>query len=225
MISLNYLKVGVIAGTPVDTQMGVDFLISKGINASGYPVSSCPEEQSKLQILSPVELTNIIRNIIRKIKEEKIDIILVYCNSLSAAVDMDRLSEEEGIKIVTPLNVYKKIASKYNNIGVLAANNQSCAGIEKVIQSVNPDCNVIGIGVLPLVVEIEKATPPAKIIEDFALKDILKFYKTINVDVIILGCTHFPYFYDELKKHSQVPIINPAESIYDIICDIYNTLY
>jgi len=45
--------VAVIAGTPVDTKMGVDFLALKGLSASGYPVSSTPEEQSALQILSP----------------------------------------------------------------------------------------------------------------------------------------------------------------------------
>lgn len=44
------IQVAVIAGTPVDTKMGVDYLISKGTSVSGYPVSSTPEEQSALQI-------------------------------------------------------------------------------------------------------------------------------------------------------------------------------
>ncbi len=216
---MNNIKVGVIAGTPVDTQMGVDFLISKGINALGYPVSSCPEEQSKLQILSPLELANEIRDVIKKIKYKSIDTIIIYCNSLSAAVDMDKRSREEGMRIITPLTVYKKIASNYKNIGVLTANNQSSAGIEKIVQSVNPECNVIGIGVLSLVVDIEKGMPAEKIVEKFALKNLIEFYNSIKVDVVILGCTHFPYLYNELKKYASIPILDPAELMYKMIRD------
>ena len=146
------IKVAVIAGTPVDTKMGVEFLNLKGINALGYPVSSCPEEQSKIQILSPFGLMNKISNIIDKIKHENIETIIIYCNSISAAVDMNKLSIKKDIRIITPFDIYKKIAYDYKSMGVLTANNQSCAGIEKAIQSVNADCNVIGIGLLPVVI-------------------------------------------------------------------------
>ena len=214
---MDFIKVGVIAGTPVDTQMGVDFLISKGINACGYSVSSSPQEQSKFQILSPFELADKIRKIIRKIKSESIDTIMVYCNSLSAAVDMDKLSIEEDIRIITPLNIYKKIACNFKNIGVLTANNKSSAGIEKVVQSVNSDCNVIGIGILPLVMDIEKGISAQKIVEKFALRNVMEFYNSIKVDVVILGCTHFPYLYNELKKYTAIPILDPAELMYEMI--------
>ncbi|KAJ49787.1 glutamate racemase [Clostridium tetanomorphum] len=217
---MNSIKVGVIAGTPVDTQMGVDFLSSKGVCAVGYPVSSCPEEQSKFQILSSIELTNEIRSIIKKANSENIHSIMVYCNSLSAAVDMDKLSMEQGMKIITPLNIYKDIADKYESIGVLTANNQSSAGIEKAIQSKNPNCNVIGIGILPVVIEIEKRLSAESIVEKFALKKIIDFYNSIKVDVIILGCTHFPYLYKELKKYSSIPILDPAELMYRSITNI-----
>jgi len=218
---MDCIKVGVIAGTPVDTQMGVDFLISKGINACGYSVSSGPQEQSKFQILSPFELADKIRKIIRKIKSENIDTIIIYCNSLSAAVDMDKLSIEEDIRIITPLNIYKKIACNCKNIGVLTANNKSSAGIEKVVQSVNSDCNVIGIGILPLVIDIEKGISAQKIVENFALRNVMEFYNSIKVDVVILGCTHFPYLYNELKKYTAIPILDPAELMYEMILSIH----
>ncbi|HSQ87524.1 aspartate/glutamate racemase family protein [Romboutsia sp.] len=219
---MDCIKVGVIAGTPVDTQMGVDFLISKGINAYGYSASSCAQEQSKFQILSPFELTDKIRKIIRKIKSESIDTIIIYCNSLSAAVDMDKLSIEEDIRIITPLSIYKKIACNFKNIGVLTANNKSSAGIEKVIQSINSDCNVIGIGILPLVIEIEKGISAEKIVEKFSLKNVMEFYNSIQVDVVILGCTHFPYLYNELKKYTTIPILDPAELMYEMIINKIN---
>lgn len=214
---MNSIKVGVIAGTPVDTQMGVDFLTGKGVNTLGYPVSSCPEEQSKCQILSPTELASKIRDIIKKAKGEGINIIVIYCNSLSAAVDMDKLSIEEDIKIITPLKVYKKIAYKYKNLGVLAANNQSTSGIERVIQSVNSNCNVIGIGILPLVIAIEKSMSSEEIVESFGLKNVIEFYNSMKVDSIILGCTHFPYICEALKKYTSIPIIDPAELMYEML--------
>lgn len=45
------IKVAVIAGTPVDTQMGVDFLKSKNIDAYPYPVSKNPKEQTVFQTM------------------------------------------------------------------------------------------------------------------------------------------------------------------------------
>ncbi|MBU3113751.1 aspartate/glutamate racemase family protein [Clostridium lacusfryxellense] len=211
------MKVAVIAGTPVDTKMGVEFLSSKGVIAIGYSVSTCPEEQSKIQILSPLDLEEKVRNIIEKTKYEMIDTILVYCNSLSAAVDMARLSREEGIRIITPFDIYKKIAFDYNSIGVITANNKSSAGIEKVIQSVNPSCNVIGVGILPMVVDIEKGISAIEIVGKFALRSLMEFYSSAKVDVIILGCTHFPYIYDELRKCTSIPILDPAELMYKMI--------
>lgn len=44
-------KIAVIAGTPVDTKMGADFLNSKGLNAFSYPVSQDPREQLLFQTL------------------------------------------------------------------------------------------------------------------------------------------------------------------------------
>lgn len=213
-------RVAVIAGTPVDTKMGVDFLAIKGLFASGYPVSSTPEEQSALQILSPMKLEEEVRNILGIVKGEGIDIVMVYCNSMSAAVDMDKLASEENINIITPFTAYRKIAKEYNLVGLMAANNQSAAGIEKVLQNANPKCDVFGLGALPLVVEIEKGTPPEKIVEKFSLKSIMEFFNVNNVGAVILGCTHFPYFKGELEKLTDILIIDPAELMYESILDL-----
>ena len=214
------VRVAVIAGTPVDTKMGVDFLASKGISASGYPVSSTPEEQSALQILSPLKLEEEVRNILKKIKGLGIDTAMVYCNSMSAAVDMDRLSVEEKINIITPFTAYRKIAARYSLVGLMAANNQSAAGIEKVLQNENPECDVFGLGALPLVIEIEKGTAPEKIVEKFSLKSIMEFFGANRVEAIILGCTHFPYLHKELEKLTDITIIDPAELMYKSILDL-----
>ncbi|MEL7564087.1 MAG: aspartate/glutamate racemase family protein [Dehalobacterium sp.] len=210
-------KIGVIAGGPVDTQMGVDFLFSKGLDANPYPAAKAAREQIDLQMSSSEVRTNKVREILEQIKSDGMDSVMVYCNSLSATVDMDQLSEELNIKIVTPLHAYQKLALQFCNLGVIAGNSQGLAGIERAILSVNKDCNIIGLSMLPLVLEIEKKTSPQAIIEKLALQTVLKMYQLLEIDALILGCTHFPYLYDELVKHTCIPILNPAELMYQLL--------
>jgi len=61
--------VGVIAGTPVDTKMGVDFLSDKDIAAKGYPISKNAKEQSRFQLLSKENLYKEVVKIVEKAKK------------------------------------------------------------------------------------------------------------------------------------------------------------
>ncbi|MBV1822419.1 aspartate/glutamate racemase family protein, partial [Bacteroidales bacterium MSK.15.36] len=99
------------------------------------------------------------------------------------------------------------MANQFNTIGVLAANNQSTFGIERTIQKENPKSYVIGVGILPLVNAIEKSLPPKDIVKNFALENIVNFFIKNNCEAIILGCTHFPYLYEELQAISSIKII------------------
>ncbi|AAO35043.1 Asp/Glu/hydantoin racemase [Clostridium tetani] len=204
------MNIALIAGTPFDTQMGMNFLKTKGYDSRAYPISKTPNEQSKLQILYPDRLREMVIEKIKEIKREKIKNIYIHCNSLSGAVDMDKLKEEYEINIITPLQIYREMANQFDTIGVLAANNQSTFGIERTIQEVNPKAYVIGIGILPLVNAIEKSLPVKDIVEDFALEKTIEFFIKNNCEAIILGCTHFPYLYKELQAKSFIKIIDPA---------------
>lgn len=204
------MNIALIAGTPFDTEMGMDFLKKQGYESKAYPISKTPDEQSELQVLYPDKLTEIVIQKIKEIKHEKINNIYVHCNSLSGAVDMEKLKAEYKINIITPLQIYKELAHSFNTIGVLAANNQSTFGIERTIQEVNPKAYIIGVGMLPLVNAIEKKLSPKDIVKNFALEKIVDFFIKNNCEAIILGCTHFPYLYEELKSKSSIPIIDPA---------------
>ncbi len=204
------MKIGVIAGTKCDTQMGVEVLNKYGYSGVGKYISETPQEQSNLQVLYPEKLEKIVESKLTEFKQKQINKVIIYCNSLSSAVDMDKLSSKTDMKLITPLHVYKKISPEYTTLGVIAANNQSTRGIEKIIQEQNPHCNVIGVGLLPLVAAIEKMIPPQQIVTDFSLANLMLFFNSIKVEAVILGCTHFPYFAEELKKVSKIPIIDPA---------------
>ena len=212
-------KIAVIAGTPIDTLMGAEFLKSKELETEEFPVSENPVEQTKFQSM-PQETKELeMKKIIKTIKSKGIEKILVYCNSLSSAVDMEKLSKEEEIVIVTPMDAYKKIAVNYNSVGVFAANNQGLAGIERTIVEKNKNCNVIGIGILPVVLDVEAKKEAKNIIADNHLDLAVEFFEENKVEAIILGCTHFPYFEKELKKCTKLEIINPSETMHKILVE------
>lgn len=212
--------IGVIAGTPVDTKMGVDFLKAKGLNTLAFPLSPSPKEQSRLQLLSRSELYNIVMNKIAEAKNKDISKIFVYCNSLSATIDMKSIAKEEKIKIITPFNVYENIANKYSNIFIMAANGQACKRIETILESNNVNIKLWSLSILPLVEAIEEDINPEVIFDELGLYHIFEFAKINNLEAILLGCTHFPYMEETFKRNIDIPIINPAEGMYSELAKI-----
>jgi len=205
--------IAVLAGTPIDTSMGVKFVEENGFEAQGYFVSRTPEEQSLLQVVYPDKLNLKVHEIISSMKSIGIKTVFVYCNSLSAAVDMDKISSELEIQIITPLQIYLELGKEYRCLGVIAANNQSTYGIERSIQERNKETHVIGTGMLKLVSAVESGILPKELIEFYHLGELLNFYANAGCEAVILGCTHFSYFYEELNKISPLPLIDPTKSM------------
>ena len=210
-------KVACIAGTPVDTAMGVDLINKNGYDGFAFPSSKTPTEETFFQMSSCEEKNKKILSIIGEIKRQHIEKVLVYCNSLSAAIDFDKIANDENIKIVTPFHVYVDDAKNYKSIGIIAANAVATSKIEKVFMESNKDVSVISIGMLPLVYSIESKMKPKMIVEKHHLKELCKWFKDNGADAILLGCTHFPYIYDELKKVSELPLINPSSKMIELL--------
>ena len=211
------MLVGVMAGTPVDTQMGVDYIKSKGYEAIGFACSKSAPEQNEMQILHKEELLQIAINGCLDMVAKGATGIYVYCNSLSGAIDMDRLKASVPVFVITPLDIYKMCAKEYKRLSVIAANGQSLAAIEKTILNANPECTVFGAGLLPLVVEIEAGTPSEKIYDSFQLKKLTDSFAAIGCDALILGCTHFPYVEKEIVDGINVEVINPSDRMLEVL--------
>jgi glutamate racemase len=208
---------GVIAGTPVDTQMGVDCLEARGYHAIGLPASPTPHEQARLQILDKQGLTALVANLAATLKRHGAAGIMIYCNSMSTAVDLERLREEVGIPVITPLDVYRELAGQFNTFGVMAANSQSLAGIEKTLQSSNPDCWQVGYAPLAVVLAIENEEEPDTIVKQYKLKGVLESMASLESEALILGCTHFPYIKVTLQHLNILPIIDPADKMVEML--------
>ena len=215
-------KVAVIAGTPVDTQMGVDFLERKNaeyelpVTYPVYmPVSQSCDEQLVFQYSSDEEKRRRMDEIFDEAEAQGIRDFFIYCNSLSGAFDFEPYAAERGVRVYTPLQVYRDLGRAYSCIGVVAANNLSAYNIEKNLMMANESIYVIGSGNMSIVHGIEEGLPPEKIVEKCGLREMMAYMKASGSEVLVLGCTHFPYLKDELAKYSPVPLIDPADKMFE----------
>ena len=221
-------KVGVLAATYFDTQAGVEYLKKSGINAFPYFVSKSPMEQTRLQI-NQVKLMEKVINGIDYLTTKGAHCIFIYCNSLSGALDLEKLRMNSPVPIITRLEVYVEVARNFHIFGLLAANCQSLAHIENIIIRHNPKAVVIGLGSLALVDAIEEGESPADIVKEFNLIQICEVFKIHHCENIIFGCTHFPYFLDEFSQqmkenHYNFPIIEPSQKMLEHLNEI-KTVY
>ncbi len=206
--------IGIIGGTHFDAQLGVDLFRQQGIESIGAGISETPEEATALQILSPLKLHRLVINQMLQFKENYgIHTVCIYCNSMSTAIHPKEAAMETGMKVITPLDVYRQIAEQYRTIGLMAANCQSLGGIEKVIQEQNHAAQVVGAAMLQIAVEIEKGTDPRFIMKSLGLLHLIRFFEGAEVDVLILGCTHFPALESTLTGLTSLPIVNPGKEM------------
>lgn len=262
-------RVAVIAGTPVDTQMGVGYIEKKNEETGlqicepvYLPVAVDCDAQMRFQYSDYSEKRRHIDRIFDSEIEKGTRDFFIYCNSLSGAFDFDEYVIEKNeelrekaytetaaarpadtksagmisaktksaqanpahadpadkgvvqISVYTPIQVYRKLGAKYKCLGVMAAHNLSAHAIEKALMSSNPAIYVIGAGNMSVVHAIEEGKSPADITEEFRLADMCSYMKASGAEAIILGCTHFPYFKNELAKYTDLPIIDPADEMF-----------
>ena len=203
------MKIAVMAGTPIDSQLGEDLLKKYGYkDIVKIPISKNSVEQTTFQALDDSEREDIIVEIINKIKEQQCSAIFVYCNSLSSVVDFDRLGLENKINIITPMQMYRNLGLEYKYLAVMAANSHGLTGVENNLYLSNPELKVFGLSMLELVKAIEEKNSPHKIVADFDFENLFKYFEQTKVEAVVLGCTHFPYIKEELEKITELPIID-----------------
>jgi len=214
--------IGIIAGTQTDTRFGLDYIASRGYRGVGFSISSNPQAQTQLQALNKEALTQLTISSLIEISQAGADCAMIYCNSLSGAIDLEQVKQESPIPLVTPLEVYQQLTTRYRNFGLLAANCQSCANIERIILQCNPTAKVIGIGNLQIVEDIEADIGRERIVTLHALPDLTNALVKSGVQILILGCTHFDYFYKELNAQVEgIKVFLPSEQMFETLKSEY----
>ena len=222
------IKTAVIAGTSVDTRMGVEYIEKRNEEAGSricepvyLPVAEDCDAQVRFQYSDADGKRAVIDAIFDRAIENGIRDFFIYCNSLSGAFDFDTyavrksLDAGEDIRIYTPLQVYRELGASYSRIGVMAANNLSAHGIEEALMSANPGIYAIGTGNMSIVRAIEDGLSPEDIAVKCGLSDMLNYMEACGAEAVLLGCTHFPYLKEVLSRLTDLPLIDPADNMFD----------
>ncbi len=209
--------IAVLAGTPVDTWMGAEVLRKAGLTGIPFPVSEDPRAQTAFQILPEAEKQVAVAEILRCGMEQGCRKALVYCNSMSAAVDFSSLSKQLRLPVVTPMDVYRRAAGAYQRLGVIAANAQGLAGIERTLLTANPQLDLYGACALPAVLSVEAGELPEELVERHHLAALADWFQSCGAEKLILGCTHFPYFKAALAARTRLPLLDPDEEMLSLL--------
>ena len=188
----------VLAGTPVDSRMGVRVLAEHGLEGRAVPMAEDPWRQTAFQLSTPAEKTAAVRSVLEGVREQGCRRVLVYWNSLSAAVEFEPLAEETGLRIVTPLQVYRDLAPRFRRLGLIAANAQGLAGIERTLYGTNPSLELLA---------------PEALVERHRLPELAEWFRGCGMEALVLGCTRFPYFKASLAERTSLPLLDPAEDM------------
>lgn len=211
--------IAVLAGTPVDTQMGVDLLISTGLSALAFPLSEDPRQQNLFQISSADEKHAAVLSVLKNAMQQGCQKAFVYCNSLSSSVDFTVLAQETGMRIVTPLHVYRSLPKHYHRLGIVAANAPGLSGIEQTLYREDSSLELLSVSLLPLVLSIETAPPPETLVEQYHLAELADWFQSCGMEAMVLGCTHFPYCKETLKQRTTLPLIDPADEMIRLLTE------
>ena len=222
------IRVVVIAGTPVDTKMGVDYLQQK---SSEYCMPVCDpvyrpaaedcDAQFRFQYSDEANKRRRLDEIFDPAVADGIEDFFIYCNSLSGAFDFETYAAEKGVRVYTPLQIYRNLGQKFRRVGLLAAHNLSAYNIEKVLLETNPDMYVIGAGNMAIVSAIEEGRDPEEIVRDCGIGHLVRYMEACGCEAIILGCTHFPYFRKELDRLCNIPVIDPADEMFGAMTGLH----
>ncbi|WP_295729930.1 glutamate racemase [uncultured Limosilactobacillus sp.] len=152
-------------------------------------------------------------NIGKYLMTHDIKMMIIACNTATAA-SLPTLQKELPIPVIGVIKPGAEAAlaqPKHDRIGVTATEGTIKAGAyPKTIHELDPKVTVIPRAAQPMVSVVEHnevGTPKAQQV----VNEQLAIFKEKPVDVLVLGCTHFPFLSNEISKLlPDVKLVDPA---------------
>ena len=206
----------VITGTSVDSEKGVDSLHAHGMDAIGYGLSATPHEQAALY-RHPAQLRARIHQVLFSAPPHP---ILIYCNSLSWAVDwspLRRLGYEIWDLVPIWHDILLSAASQEKTLGFLVADTLTRMRILAMCRQCKLSKPPIGEADLELVHLFEVSRSEGK------MQLLRKLHEIIDrgADTIVIGCTHWDD--PSLFRKLPVPVIQPGLILLDQVIRYYQS--
>lgn len=147
------------------------------------------------------EIHKLTRKLVQFLLKNNVKLIVVACNTITVTC-LDELRKEfPQIPIVGTVPVVKTAGekTKKGKIGILSTVRTAESKYQKnLIKKFAKDLEVLNIGTDKLVPLIEKGDH-VKMIQIILHKE-LKPFVDAKVDVLVLGCTHFPLIKNKIRK-------------------------
>ncbi|HET9947190.1 MAG TPA: glutamate racemase [Patescibacteria group bacterium] len=166
---------------------------------------------------TPEEITQLSLQLVKTISQHNIKLLVVACNTITVtALDVLRNSFPS-LPIIGTVPVVKNAASltQKKRIGILSTLATAHSLYQKhLIEEFAKELKVINRGTDKLVPLIEQGIITGETITKI-LKDVLAPFKQEDIDVLALGCTHFPFLRKEIEKElgTQVMLLDSGAAI------------
>lgn len=172
--------------------------------------ANCPYGQK-----SKEEIYNLSKKMIDFLMQKKIKLLVIACNTITVTcIDKLRL-DYPSLPIIGIVPVVKTAVkeSKNKKIGIFSTKVTARSAYQKdLIEKFHNDCEVINLGSEDLVSAIESQN--FSYVDSVLEKELLKFKKN-NIDVLALGCSHFPLIKDKIQKQlPNVLILDSGEAVF-----------
>ena len=148
------------------------------------------------------EIYTLSSRLIRFLLAKKVKLIVVACNTITVT-NIDRLRKDfPTIPIIGTVPVVKNAVekTKKKKIGILSTiNTAQSAYQKKLLEKFAGLATVINKGTNKLVPLVENGEVTGALVVQL-LQQELQPFKDADIDVLALGCTHFPFLEPEMKK-------------------------
>lgn len=163
---------------------------------------------------SPETIIRFSRQIVRFLQTQEVKAIVIACNSASACA-LDVLEEEVELPIIDVVRPGAKTALEATHngkIGVIATEATIRSNIYKrYIEEHDTSVNVVGKACPLFVPLVEEGLWEDPVTDEIAGRYLAELID-IDIDTLILGCTHYPLIRSTLGRimGDKVTLVNPA---------------
>jgi glutamate racemase len=158
------------------------------------------------------------------LKNFNIDFLVVACNTASATA-IDELKKEAPFPVVGVIEAgVRAVENEDKNSNILLIGTKRTINSRKYEKCLEKKGfkNIISIATPLFVPLVEEGIVDGKIVDEvFEL-----YFKNINrnkIDIVILGCTHYPFLSNSLQRYfSNAKLIHSGQAIVELLKNEYN---
>jgi glutamate racemase len=166
---------------------------------------------------APEEIQALSKQLVQFLVEQDVKLIVVACNTITVHALSYLRSEFPGVPIVGTVPVVKTASerTKSRKIGILSTIATSKSYYQKkLIEQFAKGLTVLNLGTDKLVPLVEAGDISSVRIQE-VLEEELEPFKKANIDVLALGCSHFPFLKEQIQQilGSNLTILDSGAAI------------